>query len=178
MTKEERKEYDKRRYESNKEKFFVQRTEYQKANKAQRCRICIYKNGEFETEKPTPVEAAQYAKVSPMVVRNVLTTNQKITRNGWTFSQSPLSLQELEKIKEICDKREQQFEERLEKKRSKEAEKEAADNNEFYFSRSRTKAKEEFKQFLFTKLRERWMSVPKQVALLEKQYINKFLEII
>ena len=78
-------------------------------------RTFIYKNGEFVAEKPSAVEAAQYANVSPMVVKNIVSTNQKVTKKGWTFSYKPLSLDELEEIKRICAKRELAKQEKIEK---------------------------------------------------------------
>lgn len=83
-----------------------------------KCKTYIYKNGEFVTEKPSAVEAAQYANVSPMLVKNIVSTNQKVTRKGWTFSYKPLSLDELEEIKRICAKRELAKQEKIEKVRN------------------------------------------------------------
>lgn len=83
-----------------------------------KCKTYIYKNGEFVAEKPSAVEAAQYANVSPMVVKNIVSTNQKVTRKGWTFSYKPLSLDKLEEIKRICAKRELAKEEKIEKARN------------------------------------------------------------
>lgn len=80
-----------------------------------RQRTFIYKNGELVAEKPSAVEAAQYANVSPMLVKNIVGTNQKVTRKGWTFSYKPLSLDELEEIKRICAKRELAKQEKIEK---------------------------------------------------------------
>ena len=82
-----------------------------------KCKTYIYKNGEFVTEKPSAVEAAQYADVSPMLVKNIVGTKQKVTRKGWTFSYKPLSLDELEEIKRICAKRELAKQEKIEKTR-------------------------------------------------------------
>lgn len=83
-----------------------------------KCKTYIYKNGEFVTEKPSAVEAAQYANVTPMVVKNIVSTSQKVTRKGWTFSYKPLSLDELEEIKRICAKKELAKEEKIEKARN------------------------------------------------------------
>lgn len=83
-----------------------------------KCKTYIYKNGEFVTEKPSAVEAAQYANVSTMLVKNIVSTKQKITRKGWTFSYKPLSFDELEEIKRICAKRQLQKEEKIEKTRN------------------------------------------------------------
>lgn len=83
-----------------------------------KCKTYIYKNGEFVTEKPSATEAAQYANVTPMVVKNIVSTSQKVTKKGWTFSYKPLSLEELEEIKQICAKRELAKQEKVEKVRN------------------------------------------------------------
>ena len=74
-----------------------------------KCKTFIYRYGEFVAEKPSAVEAAQYANVTPMVVKNIVSTKQKVTRKGWTFSYKPLSLDA---------KRQLQKEEKIEKARN------------------------------------------------------------
>lgn len=66
----------------------------------------IYRHGEFVTEKPSAREAAEYANTTPMVVKNIVQGVTKMSRNGWTFSYEPLSLDEMEELKRLTAEKE------------------------------------------------------------------------
>ena len=129
----------------------------------------IYKDGEFVIEKPSAAEAAQYAKVSPMIVKNIVTTKQKVTRKGWTFSYEPLSLQELEEIQQICKNREEKQQRKIEE-RDKEEE---LDNDEFYIPRSYKERKDIIMSLYLAELKGCRYS--KTISSMKYQYMRELL---
>lgn len=146
-----------------------------------KCKTYIYKNGEFVAEKPSALEAAQYANVSPMVVKNIVGTNQKVTRKGWTFSYEPLSLQELEEIKRICAKRQLQKEEKIEKVRNgctKELGKstfevDCKDGRIFDIPRSDQEKKDAIMALYLADLR--YCRYEKNIAMMKRAYMRELL---
>ena len=48
----------------------------------------------------------------------------------------------------------------------------------FHIERSKEARKNQLKQFIYCKLSKRWMEVPKNLAVMERKYINDLLDSI
>lgn len=144
-------------------------------------RTFIYHNGEFVTEKPSASEAAQYAKVTPMVVKNIVSRNQKVSRKGWAFSYKPLTLDELEEIKRICAKRELAKQEKIEKVRKgctkdigkSTFEVDCKDGNVFHIPRSLEEKKNAIMALYLADLR--YCRYESKIAMMKRQYMRELL---
>ena len=132
-----------------------------------------YLNQELKFITPTAAEAARKASVATAVVYQILKKQRLCTKQGWHFSDRKLTDEEIEqlpikdnhhqaKVKDarVCDKEK----------------KDCQDMMVFDFPRSREGKVDEFKKFLFTLFRDRWMLIDKRVAQLEKSYIIEALQ--
>ena len=143
--------------------------------------VYVYQNREFLTKTNSMQEAAHLTNVSMTQVRNILLglTTKKTTKNGFSYHFNKLTEDELEQldVKDITKtylksngKSCRQVVDKLE------FEVNCNDGNVFYISPNREKRIEEFKTFLFSKLYDRWLIIPKNLATLEKLYIREFLK--
>ena len=146
--------------------------------------IYIYKNKELWCKAASIAEAAEITSVTPPQVRNILyhIGKQTCTRQGFSYSTKPLKEDELEQLP--CIDTEQKGYKRIDGKRCRqivdEQEYEVAckDGKVTYQASKKQERIDNFKQFLFTKFRERWLLIPQAEAVLERQFIREFLDSI
>ena len=146
--------------------------------------IYIYKNQELWCKAASIAEAAQITSVTPPQVRNILyhIGKQTCTRQGFSYYTKPLKEDELEQLP--CIDTEQKGYTRIDGKSCRqiveEQEYEVAckDGKVTYQASKKQERIDNFKQFLFNSLRERWMLIPKKQATLEKTFIREFLDSI
>ena len=132
-----------------------------------------YLNQEFKFAANSAAEAARKASVATAVVYQILKQERICTKQGWHFSDHELTDEEIEKLP-IKDNHYH-----TEVKDNKEYKKKKKDNKDmmlFHFTRSKEKKVDEFKTFLYTIFRDRWMLIDKKVAQLEKAYIKEALQ--
>ena len=146
--------------------------------------IYIYKNQELWCKAASIAEAAEITSVTPPQVRNILyhIGKQTCTRQGFSYSTKPLIEDEIEQLP--CIDTEQKGYTKVDGKRCRqiveEQEYEVAckDGKVTYQASKKQERIDNFKQFLFTSFRERWMLIPKKQATLEKTFIREFLDSI
>lgn len=146
--------------------------------------VYIYKNRELWCKASSIAEAADKTSVTPAQVRNILyhLGKQPCTRQGFAYSTKPLTDDEIEQLPFIDT--EQKGYTKVDGKRCRqivdeqEYEVSGADGNVTYQASKKQERIDNFKQFLFTSLRERWMIIPKSQATLERTFIREFLESI
>ena len=117
-------------------------------------------------------------------MRNILyhLGKQTCTRQGFSYSTKPLIEDEIEQLP--CMDTEQKGYKRIDGKSCRqiveEQEYEVAckDGKVTYQASKKQERIDNFKQFLFTSFRERWMLIPKKQATLEKTFIREFLDSI
>ena len=132
-----------------------------------------YLNQEFKFAANSAAEAASKASVATAVVYQILKKQRICTKKGWHFSDHELTDEEIEQLP-IKDNHHQ-----AEVKDARGCDKEKNDCQDmmlFDFPRSKEEKVDEFKSFLFTIFRERWMLIDKRVAQLEKSYIREALQ--
>lgn len=146
--------------------------------------VYIYKNREFCCKAASIAEAAEITSVTPPQVRNILyhIGKQPCTRQGFSYSTKPLTSDEIEKLP--CIDTDKKGYAKVDGKRCRqivdeqEYEVSGADGNVTYQASKKQERIDNFKQFLFTSFRERWMLIPKRQATLEKTFIREFLDSI
>ena len=146
--------------------------------------IYIYKNREFCYKAASIAEAAEKTSVTPAQVRNILyhIGKQPCTRQGFAYSTKPLTDDEIEQLP--CMDTDQKGYTRIDGKscrqvvEEQEYEVSGADGNVTYQASKKQERIDNFKQFLYTKFRERWILIPKAQATLERTFIREFLDSI
>lgn len=146
--------------------------------------VYIYKNKELCCKASSITEAADKTSATPAQVRNILyhLGKQPCTRQGFAYSTKPLTDDEIEKLP--CMDTDQKGYTRIDGKSCRqivdeqEYEVSGADGNVTYQAANKKERIDNFKQFLFTSLKERWMLIPKRQATLEKTFIREFLDSI
>ena len=132
-----------------------------------------YLNQEFKFAANSAAEAAMKASVATAVVYQILKQERICTKQGWHFSDHELTDEEIEQLP-IKDNHHQ-----AEVKDARGCDKDKKDCQDmmlFDFPRSKEEKVDEFKKFLYTLFRERWMLIDKKVAQLEKAYIREALQ--
>lgn len=146
--------------------------------------IYIYKNREFCCKAASIAEAAEITSVTPPQVRNILyhIGKQTCTRQGFSYSTKPLTSDEIEKLP--CIDTDKKGYTKVDGKRCRqivdeqEYEVSGADSKVTYQAANKKERIDNFKHFLFTSFRERWMIIPKAQATLERIFIREFLDSI
>lgn len=139
----------------------------------------LYRNREYIGTFPSATQAAQHARETTMVARNVLSKRCKITRKGYHYSYTPLSEEEIQQlpIREEKQKPKQQPKEKVYKTTYREVdgfrfEVEPNNPNLFQFPRNRKGKVELLKTFIFAKMEKHWSTIPRNVAVLQKQFVK------
>lgn len=132
-----------------------------------------YLNQELKFITPTAAEAARKASVATAVVYQILKQERICTKQGWHFSDHKLTDEEIEQLP-IKDNHHQ-----AEVKDARGCDKDKKDFQDmrlFDLPRSKEGKVDEFKTFLYSIFRNRWMLIDKKVAQLEKAYIRESLQ--
>ena len=146
--------------------------------------VYIYKNREFCCKAESIAEAADITSVTPTQVRNILyhIGKQPCTRQGFAYSTKPLTDDEIEQLP--CIDTEQKGYTKVDGKSCRqivdeqEYEVNCKDGKVTYQASKKQERIDNFKQFLFTSLKERWMLINKSQATLERTFIREFLDSI
>lgn len=146
--------------------------------------VYIYLNKELWCKASSIAEAADKTNVTPAQVRSILyhLVKQPCTRQGFSYSTKPLTDTEIEQLP--CIDTNKKGYTRVDGKRCRqivdeqEYEVSGADCNVTYQAANKKERIDNFKQFLFTSLKERWMLIPKKQVTLERTFIREFLDSI
>lgn len=131
-----------------------------------------YLNQELKFITPTALEAARKASVATAVVYQILSKQRLCTKQGWHFSDHELTDEEIEQLPIKCNHHQAEVKDA----RGCDKDKKDCQDMMFGFPRSKEEKVDEFKSFLFTIFRERWMLIDKKVAQLEMAYIREALQ--
>lgn len=129
-----------------------------------------YLNQELKFITPTAAEAARKTSVATAVVYQILKQERICTKQGWHFSDHELTDEEIEQLP-IKDNHHQADARGCDKDK-----KDFQDMRLYDLPRSKERKVDEFKTFLYSIFRERWMLIDKRVAQLEKSYIREALQ--
>ena len=132
-----------------------------------------YLNQEFKFVADSAAEAASKSSVAKAVVYQILKQERICTKQGWHFSDHELTDEEIEQLP-IKDNHHQA--EVKDARGCNKDKKDCQDMMLFDFPRSKEEKVDEFKTFLYTIFRNRWMLIDKKVAQLEKAYIKEALQ--
>lgn len=139
-----------------------------------------YLNQELKFVAQSAAEAARKASVATAVVFQILNKQRPCTKQGWHFADHRLTDEERYELPVKDNHIQNQDSTHWGRGCVREVEDQVyeVDCNSpsvCYFPKRRNDKIEEFKTFLFTKFKERWLLIPKPLATLERQYIRDFL---
>ena len=146
--------------------------------------VYIYHNKELWCKASSITEAAEKTSATTAQVRNILyhISKQPCTRQGFSYSTKPLTENEIEQLScmDTDPKGYTRVDGRSCKKivETQEYEVNCNDGKVTYQSAKKQERIDNFKRFLFTKFRERWLIIPQAEAVLERQFIREFLDSI
>lgn len=132
-----------------------------------------YLNQEFKFAANSAAEAAMKASVATAVVYQIIKQERICTKQGWHFSDHELTDEEIEQLPIKDNHHQAEVKDAIGCNKDK---KDCQDMMLFDFPRSKEEKVDEFKTFLYTIFRERWMLIDKKVAQLEKAYIREALQ--
>lgn len=132
-----------------------------------------YLNQEFKFVADSASEAARKASVATAVVYQILKQERICTKQGWHFSDHELTDEEIEQLPIKGNHHQAEVKDARGCDKDK---KDCQDMMLFDLPRSKERKVDEFKAFLYTIFRNRWMLIDKKVAQLEKAYIREALQ--
>lgn len=141
--------------------------------------VYCYQHKEFVAKAPSLQGAAIIADTSITSVRKIINQDIDCTRDGWVFSLEELTPEEMEHMPD--SHQEKQKLTRVGKQCRKDVENQSYevscnDGKVVYLPAARKDRITLLRKFIFTKLYDRWMILPKKVATLEKQMARELLD--
>ena len=141
----------------------------------------VYKNGEFVGRYECQAYAADATGVSPCVIGRITRGEAVSTKDGYHFSNKELTKEEMANLPIAGEKKE----ETKQRVRFNNQCKEFIENQEFevdcktrelfFFERSKEGKKAQLKQYIYSKLKFHFLTIPKKQAILEKRFIDTLI---
>lgn len=141
----------------------------------------VYRDGEFVGKFDSQLHAAEATNTNVSVVGMVARGVRKIAKNGYYFSNRELTKDEIQALPLPKEKKE----ETKQRVRYNNQCKEIIENQEFevdcktremfFFERSKEGKKAQLKQYIYSKLKFHFLTIPKKQAILEKRFIDTLI---
>lgn len=125
----------------------------------------VYKNGEFIEKYESQAYAAEATGVSPCVIGRITRGDAISTKDGYHFSNKELTQEEMDALPRAGEKKEET------KQRVRFNNQCKDEDREFFFERSKEGKKAQLKQYIYSKLKFHFLTIPKERAILEKRFI-------
>ena len=142
----------------------------------------VYKNGEFVGRYDCQAYAADATGVSPCVIGRITRGEATSTKDGYHFSNRELTKEEMANLP-IAGEKQQETKERVrfnnrckEYIENQEFEVDCDDRKIFFFERSKEGKKAQLKQYIYSKLKFHFLTIPKKQAILEKRFIDDLID--
>ena len=138
-----------------------------------------YQHKEFVKKTASAQEAAALADTSVTTVRKIINGDLPSTRDGWVFTDEPLTPEEM---KHMPDSWKEKIPlKRINKKtcrkevRNQEYEVSCSDGLVTHIPRSKEERKQLLRAIVYTKLETRWKLIPETISTLERQTISELI---
>ena len=137
----------------------------------------VYKNGEFVGRYDCQAYAAEATGVSPCVIGRITRGEAMSTKDGYHFSNKELTKEEMANLPIAGKKQEETIERVRFNNRCKEyIENQEFEDREFFFERSKEGKKAQLKQYIYSKLKFHFLTIPKKQAILEKRFVDTLID--
>lgn len=131
----------------------------------------IYRDGEFVGKFDSQLHAAEATNTNVSVVGMIARGERKIAKNGYYFSNKELTKEEMANLPISGEKKEETRQRIRFNNQCKEFE-----DREFFFERSKEGKKAQLKQYIYSKLKFHFLTIPKKQAILEKRFIDTLID--
>ena len=131
----------------------------------------IYRDGEFVGKFDSQLHAAEATNTNVSVVGMIARGERKIAKNGYYFSNKELTKEEMANLPISREKKEETRQRIRFNNQCKEFE-----DREFFFERSKEGKKAQLKQYIYSKLKFHFLTIPKKQAILEKRFIDTLID--
>lgn len=130
----------------------------------------VYRDGEFVGKFDSQLHAAEATNTNVSVVGMIARGERKIAKNGYYFSNRELTKEEMANLPISGEKKEETRQRIRFNNQCKEFE-----DREFFFERSKEGKKAQLKQYIYSKLKFHFLTIPKKQAILEKRFIDTLI---
>lgn len=130
----------------------------------------VYRDGEFVGKFDSQLHAAEATNTNVSVVGMIARGERKIAKNGYYFSNKELTKEEMANLPISGEKKEETRQRIRFNNQCKEFE-----DREFFFERSKEGKKAQLKQYIYSKLKFHFLTIPKKQAILEKRFIDTLI---
>lgn len=131
----------------------------------------VYRDGEFVGKFDSQLHAAEATNTNVSVVGMIARGERKIAKNGYYFSNKELTKEEMANLPISGEKKEETRQRVRFNNQCKEFE-----DREFFFERSKEGKKAQLKQYIYSKLKFHFLTIPKKQAILEKRFIDTLID--
>lgn len=141
----------------------------------------VYRDGEFVGKFDSQLHAAEATNTNVSVVGMIARGERKIAKNGYYFSNRELTKEEMANLPIAGEKQEEAIERVRFNNRCKEYienqefEVDCDDRKIFFFERSKEGKKAQLKQYIYSKLKFHFLTIPKKQAILEKRFVDTLI---
>lgn len=137
----------------------------------------VYRDGEFVGKFDSQLHAAEATNTNVSVVGMIARGERKIAKNGYYFSNRELTKDEIQALPLPKEKQEETKERVRFNNRCKEyIENQEFEDREFFFERSKEGKKAQLKQYIYSKLKFHFLTIPKKQAILEKRFVDTLID--
>lgn len=141
--------------------------------------VYCYQHREFIAKTPSTKGAATLANSNLTTVNKILSGKLNVTSDGWIFALEPLTDEELSHAPDSYKEKPNLT--RIGKNCYKQVKKQMYDvpcrtGLVTHIPRNREERIKMLKQFITTKLHQRWMTIPEKVATLEQQMLTELID--
>jgi hypothetical protein len=139
-----------------------------------------YKDRELVGHYESLLEAHLATGDNQQSIRWVIDGKRQMTRKGYSYTTEPLTEEQIKKLP-IKEKKEKEYKPRFNSQCKEiignlELEVPCSDHQIFFIERSAQGRKNQLRQFIHSHMRERWMTVPQKVYLMESKFVDTLLD--
>lgn len=141
-------------------------------------KVWVYKDYQLVKECKSIQEAADSTQESTATVRTYL-DKPKASKRGYVFVSEPLTAEEMEHMplmeeKELDERANGACKVKLQE--GQELEVSCYDHRAFLLERSKEARKAQLRQYIYTRLRPYWLTVPQQVSNFERRFLQEIID--
>ena len=141
-------------------------------------KVWIYKDYQLVRECQSMAEAAASTLENTTTVRTYL-NQPKATKRGYVFVSEPLTEEEMEHMPLMEEKEPDERANgacKVKLQEGQELEVSCYDHRAFLLERSKEARKAQLRQYIYTRLRPYWLTVPQQISNFERRFLQEIID--
>lgn len=141
-------------------------------------KVWVYKDYQLVKECKSIQEAADSTQETISTVRTYL-DKPKASKRGYVFVSEPLTAEEMEHMPILEEKEPDERANgacKVKLQEGQELEVSCYDHRAFLLERSKEARKAQLRQYIYTRLRPYWLTVPQQVSSFERRFLQEIID--